>query len=820
MSAQSTPIRTQLIRMVLLTSAAVLLLTTASLFAYEFLTFRETSRQQLGTLGKAIAANSTAALAFDNADDAESVLTAFEADEHIVGAALYDAHGELFAVYPRGTPANTFPQRPAANVSSFTFEGGHLVGFQPVMEGKRRLGTLFVSSDLQAIDARVRFYGGIVALTILASGLLAYLISRRLQHSITRPILELAHVATAISTRRDYSVRASPTNAYELDQLTGAFNHMLQEIQDSEGRLRMQLGHMSLLQHITRATSDRQDLASIFRVVLDSLKENLPIDFGCVLHQESGGEVLSVHASTAAGTADQAGFPLSLQPGAEVPIASNGLSACIAGQLVYEPNAGALALPLFQSLAEAGIQSIVIAPLVAESTFFGALLVGRRQAQGFSSADCEFLKQLGEHVALAAQQAQLYTALQQAYDDLRHTQATVLQQERLRALGQMASGIAHDINNAISPVALYTESLLEREPNLSPRARGYLTTIQRAIEDVAGTVSRMREFYRQREQQLTLARVDLNQTIQQAIALTQARWRDLPQQRGVMIELRTELSTEAAEVMAAEGEIRDALTNLIFNAVDAMPDGGTLTLRTRVLTHAGPEAPPRVYIEVEDTGIGMDESTRRRCLEPFFTTKGERGSGLGLAMVYGMVQRHSAELEIDSVLAKGTAFRLIFPAAANDHADTMHLPASSRVVPHLRILLVDDDPVLIKSLEDILTGDGHEVTAAHGGQTGVDAFGAAIRAGAPFSLVITDLGMPHVDGRRVAAAVKAMSPSTPVILLTGWGHRLLAENDIPPHVDRVLNKPPRLSDLRSALFELAEARSSVTGAQRASEVLG
>jgi signal transduction histidine kinase/ActR/RegA family two-component response regulator len=804
--------------MVLLTSAAVLLLTTASLFAYEFLTFREASRQQLGTLGKAIAANSTAALAFDNADDAESVLAAFEADEHIVDAALYDRLGGLFAVYPKGTPASAFPPRVEAGAGSFTFEGAHLVGFQPVMEGGRHLGTLFVRSDLRAIDARVRFYGGIVALTILASVLLAYLISRRLQHRITQPILELAQMATAISTRRDYSVRATPANTYELDQLTGAFNHMLVEIQSSEGRLRMQLGHMSLLQHITRATSDRQDLASIFRVVLHSLKENLPIDCGFVLRQESVAETLTVQASTAASETEQVDLPSSLQTGAEVPVGTNGLSACIAGKLVYEPSAGALAMPLFQGLSDAGFESIVIAPLVAENTFFGALLVGRRKAHAFNSADCEFLKQLGEHVALAAQQAQLYGALQQAYDDLRHTQATVLQQERLRALGQMASGIAHDINNAISPVALYTESLLEREPNLSPRARGYLTTIQRAIEDVAGTVSRMREFYRQREQQLTLTRIDLNQTIQQAIALTQARWRDLPQQRGVMIELQTELSTEAAEVMAAEGEIRDALTNLIFNAVDAMPDGGTLTLRTRVLTHAGPEAPSRVYIEVVDTGIGMDESTRRRCLEPFFTTKGERGSGLGLAMVYGMVQRHSAELEIDSVLAKGTAFRLIFPAAANDHTATVHLPASRLVVSRLNILLVDDDPVLIKSLEDILTGDGHQVTAAYGGQVGIDAFGAALRDGAPFSLVITDLGMPHVDGRRVAAAVKALSQTTPVILLTGWGHRLLAENDIPPHVDRVLNKPPRLSDLRGALAELTEARSSATLAQIAGKV--
>jgi CheY-like chemotaxis protein/anti-sigma regulatory factor (Ser/Thr protein kinase) len=283
-----------------------------------------------------------------------------------------------------------------------------------------------------------------------------------------------------------------------------------------------------------------------------------------------------------------------------------------------------------------------------------------------------------------------------------------------------------------------------------------------------------------------------------------------------MVELRTDLSSEPAEVMAAEGEVRDALTNLIFNAVDAMPDGGTLTLRTRLVEPSGPEAHEHVYIEVCDTGIGMDENTRRRCLEPFFTTKGERGSGLGLAMVYGMVQRHSAELEVDSVPGKGTTFRVVFPSAASDHAATIHLPAPRRAAQRLRILLVDDDPVLIKSLEDILVGDGHEVVLADGGQAGIDAFTTASRTAACFSLVITDLGMPHVDGRRVAAAIKACSVATPVILLTGWGHRLLAENDIPPHVDRVLSKPPRLSDLRNALQQLSEAgMGAETGARRA-----
>jgi CheY-like chemotaxis protein len=370
----------------------------------------------------------------------------------------------------------------------------------------------------------------------------------------------------------------------------------------------------------------------------------------------------------------------------------------------------------------------------------------------------------------------------------------------------MASGIAHDINNAISPITLYTESLLEREADLSARGREYLVTMQCAIEDVAHTVARMREFYRQREPQLILSPVDLTQLLQQVVDLTRARWSDMPQQRGVVIELRTELAPDLPAVMGVESELREALINLVFNAVDAMPEGGALTLRTRAATAtplAGtPESLRHVQVEVCDTGMGMDEETRRRCLEPFFTSKGERGTGLGLAMVYGIVQRHSAELEIESVVGQGTTMRLIF-AVPTTLSEESAAPAAQAPVPsRLRLLIVDDDPLLLKSLRDTLEGDGHVVVAANGGQEGIELFGAAVQRGEAFAAVITDLGMPYVDGRRVAMAIKAAAPGTPVILLTGWGQRLEAEGEVPLHVDRVLSKPPKLRDLRATLAAL------------------
>ncbi|MDN2697035.1 response regulator [Janthinobacterium sp. SUN073] len=589
-------------------------------------------------------------------------------------------------------------------------------------------------------------------------------------------------------------LRRTTVSRDELAHTNAALETQIAERQLAERKVHEQLERLNLLQQITRSIGERQDLRSIFQVVVRSLEDQLPIDFSCICLYEPSQHALQV---TCVGVRSEA-LALSFMMGeqAHIPIDENGLSSCVCGKLVYEADIAEVAFPFPQRLAQGGLRALVMAPLLAENTVFGILIVARRAAHSFTSGECEFLSQLSEHVALAANQAQLYGALQRAYDDLRQTQQSVMQQERLRALGQMASGIAHDINNAISPVALYTESLLETETNLSPQGRHCLEVIERAIDDVAATVARMREFYRQREPQLALSPIDANLVVQQVLDLTRARWSDMPQQRGIVIALRTELADALPMLPGSVGEIREALTNLVFNAVDAMPDGGTLSVRTSCTGAAGEAR--QVRIEVGDTGIGMDENTRRRCLEPFFTTKGERGTGLGLAMVYGMMERHGASIDILTAPGQGTAVRLDFPACAADEREDA--PDAAHVVPpRLRILVVDDDPMVLKSLRDILEIDGHEVVSADGGQAGIDCFQAAYDRHEHFAVVITDLGMPHVDGRKVASAVRQCSPATPIIMLTGWGQRLAADSDYPEHVDCVLGKPPRLKELRRAL---------------------
>jgi len=562
---------------------------------------------------------------------------------------------------------------------------------------------------------------------------------------------------------------------------------------DHEMRLGEQMQRLALMARITRGIGERQDLRSIFQVVVASIEAELPVDFCAIGLYDTGENRLNINCVGA--RTEPVATGLGMGEDAEVPIDENGLARCVQGHVVYEPDISESQFPFPTRLASAGMRSLVIAPLLVESQVFGVLISARRTPNAFSSGDCEFLRQASEHTALAAHQAQLYGALQRAYDDLRTSQQQVMQQERLRALGQMASGIAHDINNAISPVALYTEALLERETTLSPRARSQLEIIQRAVDDIAQTVARMGEFYRQREPQLSLAPVDLNKLVGQVIALTRARWSDMAQQRGAAIEVRTELAADLPPIAAVESQIRDALINLVFNAVDAMPEGGPLVIRTGLAAGSRSQI---VLLEVEDKGIGMDEDTRRRCLEPFFTTKGTRGTGLGLAMVYGVAQRHGANLEIESEVGKGTLMRMSFaiapPAAAVVAGSAQPAPSAP-----LRILIIDDDPLLLKSLRDALETDGHEVVSANGGQAGIETFVESLAEGRPFPVVITDLGMPHVDGRKVASTIKGNTPGTLVLMLTGWGRRLVAEGDVPSGVDQVLSKPPRIIELRAAL---------------------
>jgi signal transduction histidine kinase/sensor domain CHASE-containing protein/CheY-like chemotaxis protein len=618
---------------------------------------------------------------------------------------------------------------------------------------------------------------------VIGGGVVSAVLLERL---VLSRVAQLGAAIHDIGARGDLSARVALPGGDELSGLAGAVNGMLVS-------LAQQIGRVAQLNQITRAIAQRQDLPSIFRVVLARLEDEFPIDFGYVAHQLPAGAltVIAVGPKSRALAAEMG------EPEGGTVLAEEAASAIgQGGEPVYVPDTLGQSAPPSVTLGRLGLRSKVVIPLIVEENVFGLLVVARRAIDGFAPAELAFLRTLGQHVALAASQARLYSNLQDAYETLRRSQKAAVRQERLRALGQMASGIAHDINNALAPVVGYADLLLRGE--LNSRARRQITSIRTAGQDIAHTVTRMREFYRDRGAGDVLLPVELNGLVDQVVDLTQPRWKDMPQVEGRVIRLDTDLRPGLPTIMGIESEIREAVTNLVFNAVDAMPQGGVITLRTGV-SDSG------VTLEVADTGSGMDEATRQQCLEPFFSTKGERGTGLGLAMVYGVVQRHDAGIEIDTALGRGTTMRLSFPLRQAPAAEAAIDEATVPSLAPLRILCVDDEAQVRDLLRDILVSDGHTVEVADGGLAGLWAFRVARDAERAFDVVITDLGMPHVDGREVARSVKEESPATPVILLTGWGAWVGIEGSHVPHIDARLTKPPRISELHEALARVTGA---------------
>jgi signal transduction histidine kinase/ActR/RegA family two-component response regulator len=400
----------------------------------------------------------------------------------------------------------------------------------------------------------------------------------------------------------------------------------------------------------------------------------------------------------------------------------------------------------------------------------------------------------------------LSDGIKRAYEELRRTQEIVVQQERLRALGQMASGVAHDVNNALTPIVGYADLLTCLMPGMPEPAVRALTVIKKSGEDIARIVARMREFYRRRDTSEQLNQVEINPLIDEVIELTRPRWRDLSQRQGVSISIERSLAENLPAFLGDPSEIREAFTNLIFNAVDALPAGGKITFISR--TVPGPvskktgQPATLIQVEVRDNGIGMDEKTRQRCLEPFFSTKAKHGgTGLGLAMVYGMIQRHEGVINIESAPGQGTAFQLTFPireqtiAIAPQPAPRVSKPRS------LQVLCIDDESAIREILNDSLKTFNHRVTTAACGKDGIELFRTALKQNQPYEAVITDLGMPEMDGHQVARIIKAESPKTPVIMLTGWGTIMKEEGETAPEVDAIIAKPARIDELNTLLLE-------------------
>lgn len=373
-----------------------------------------------------------------------------------------------------------------------------------------------------------------------------------------------------------------------------------------------------------------------------------------------------------------------------------------------------------------------------------------------------------------------------AAEHLRQIREQMIQQERLRALGQMASGIAHDFNNALMRIMGGLE-LVDMAGKLNQKQSQYLEMVRTSILDASNVVARMREFYRPVSSKRENEIVKLNPIVEEIVTLTRPIWHDLALARGTTITVQT-LFGEVPPIAGQASEIREILTNLIFNAIDAMPHGGTLTIQTA-------QSQGQAMLTISDTGVGMTDEVKSHCFDPFFTTKQENGSGLGLSVVYGIVQRMNGSIFIDSLPEKGTTVSLSLPAQQIENSSaTVNAPLT---MPALSILIAEDEEHIRESIAEILTRSGHTVYTAADGHTAL-----SVAKEKSVDLVLTDQGMPGMPGTQLAAELKKYNPHIGVVLLTGWGETLKHDGYDTDHVDHVLSKPLRREVLLKTLAQV------------------
>jgi GAF domain-containing protein len=544
---------------------------------------------------------------------------------------------------------------------------------------------------------------------------------------------------------------------------------------DHQGRV----AELSVLHDLSRAVTGRLDAADLMEAIYQQVARVLDVRHLVILFHDEERDELEVALRITNGRRDMA------EPRRH-PARSTGLMSVVLAERQPLRTADYAA-----ECRQRGVTAVVDAtdlphwlgvPMSAGGRLLGVFAL-RSAERPFTERDERLLASIADLAALALGSARLFEERSRAYGELAAAQDQLIRTEKLRALGEMASGVAHDFNNLLASIVGRAQLLLQELTD--PKQRRWVEVMERSALDGAQTVRRLQEFTRIRRDQPSVA-VDLNRVVREALEVTESRWREEPRRLGIAVEVKTSLAAPLPAVAGDPAELREALTNLILNALDAMPKGGVLALATAF-------GDGRVELLVTDTGVGIPEHIKQKIFDPFFTTKGPRGTGLGLSMTYGILSRHGAQVVVESAEGRGTTFRLSFPAGAMVEAPSRPAPAPD-AAHSLRCLVVDDEELVGKVLGEMLSAGGHRVEVLQQGAAAVARFGQG-----PFDAVFTDLSMPGLSGWDVARAIRDQAADVPIFLVTGFGAEISAEELRSHGVDAVLAKPLRIQDLDGVL---------------------
>jgi len=371
---------------------------------------------------------------------------------------------------------------------------------------------------------------------------------------------------------------------------------------------------------------------------------------------------------------------------------------------------------------------------------------------------------------------QQITELQALERKCKKAEETLIRSEKLKALGEMAGGVAHDFNNLLA-IILGNAQLLEKglKRYESEEIKHRLRIIARTAYEGGETVRRLQHFSPRKVPSQDFTKIDLNEIVRFAIASTSPRWKDEAEAKGTAIRIKEKLG-KLPPLLGSRSGLMEVLTNLIFNALEAMSEGGEITIRTEAKEN-------KVYLYFTDSSKGIPDRIKKKIFDPFFTTKGPKASGLGLSVSYGIIKRHQGKIKVESTEGKGTTFIISIPIRLEAVLKKEKLEAPEKISSQ-KILVIDNEEGIRDVLGEIFQDEGHRITLAETSRKGLDKFKQD-----NFDLVLTDLGMSEMSGWELAKKIKEIDPSIPVGVITGWGPTITKEKMKEERVDFILSKP-------------------------------
>lgn len=626
MARRQTSIKKRVRAVILVTSGIVLLVAVAAFVIYDAISFRERLVRNLSTLATVIADNSAAPLAFNNPEIGEEILAALRAEPEIVAAVVYDSEGTIFAKYPSTLSSNLLPARLSSSGHEFT--DGALVLFTPVIKEQRTIGTLYLRSSLRGLYQQLWRFGIIAAAVLSTSLAAAFLLSMLLQRRISEPILALTETAQSVSRKGDYSVRAPKLTEDEIGMLTDAFNRMLSETQEHERHLAEQARLLDL---------------TVDAVLVRDLQDR-------ITYWNRGAEEMYGH------TREEAVGKVShelLRTEFTEPIdqISDTLQRTNRwhGELVHTRRDGGKIYVASRWTFDRGPQ-----PEYAQILETNSDITERKAFQ------TELERQVRERTAdLEKSQSELLLKIEAE----KKLEQQLRQAQKMESLGTLAGGIAHDFNNILNIIGGYASQIVRRA-GVNDEISQNLQVINEQVDRGASVVRQLLTTARETETRVTTA--NANEIVSKLADLVKNTF---PR----TINVGATIEPTLPNMLADPNQITQALLNICLNARDAMPAGGDLVLRTELIAgkhvqeqYGEAKAERYVCIVVTDTGSGISEDIRTRIFEPFFTTKGiGKGTGLGLAMAYGIVKSHDGIIDVESELGRGSTFRIYLPLLAS-----------------------------------------------------------------------------------------------------------------------------------------------------------